>query len=137
MVPVLPLPCRKANRRIRVSLRVEHWPALDQERWRPLFTTGDVFDEKGPGAHLSPRTRSSLENTYGRWLGFLARAEPNGLDEALEDRVTRNRIMAFAHHLAETNIARSVAGQLRSNGAEAEAPHFAILTGHSPQIRLN
>src|SRR5215213_855069 len=113
MVPVLPPPCRKANRRIRVSLRVEDWPASDQEAWRALFTTGDLFDEKGPGAHLSHRTRTSLENAYGRWLGFLARTEPNGLDKALRERVTRERIMAFAHHLAETNIATSVAGQLR------------------------
>ena len=97
-----------------MSLRLEHWPALDQEAWRALFTTGDVFDESGPGAHLASRSRISLENTYGRWLGFLARAEPNGLDEALEARVTRERIMAFAQHLAETNLARTVAGQLRS-----------------------
>src|SRR5215213_9880559 len=113
MVPVLPPPCRKANRRIRVSLRVEHWPPADQERWCSLFTTGDLFDEKGPGAHLADRTRTSLENVYGRWLGFLARTEPHGLDEALGARVTRERIMSFARHLAETNIASSVAGQLR------------------------
>jgi hypothetical protein len=63
MVPVLPPPCRKANGRIRVSLRVEHWPTSDQEAWRALFTTGDLFDENGPGAHLASRTRTSLENT--------------------------------------------------------------------------
>src|SRR5215211_1679862 len=113
MVPVLPPPCRKANRHLRVSLRVEDWPAADQEAWRALFTTGDMFDEKGPGAHLADRTRTSLANVYGRWLGFLARTEPTGLDKALRERVTRERIMAFAHHLAETNIATSVAGQLR------------------------
>src|SRR5215210_4186646 len=112
--PVLPLPCRKPNRRLRVSLRVENWPAADRDAWRALFTTGDLFDETGPGAHLAPRTRTSLENAYGRWLGFLARTEPNGLDQALGARVTRERIMAFAQHLAETNIATAVAGQLRS-----------------------
>src|SRR5215218_8785616 len=111
--PVLPLPCRKANRRLRVSLRLEDWPAADRDAWRALFTTGDLFDEKGPGAHLAPRTRTSLENAYGRWLGFLARAEPHGLDEAVGARVTRERIISFALHLAETNIATSVAGQLR------------------------
>src|SRR5829696_9326360 len=114
MVAVLPPPCRTANRRLRVSLRLEHWPAADQAAWRALFTTGDVFDESGPGAHLASRSRTSLENTYGRWLGFVGRAEPNGLDQALGARVTRERILAFAHHLAETNIATSVAGLLRS-----------------------
>jgi integrase len=113
MVPIVPLPCRKPNRRIRVSLRVEHWPADDRQAWHALFTTGDLFDEKGPGAHLAPRTRTSLENVYGRWLGFLADTEPHGLEEAPGPRVTRERVMAFAQHLAQTNIASSVAGQVR------------------------
>src|SRR5215211_7941439 len=111
--PVLPLPCRKANRRMRVSLRVEHWPAADRDAWLALFTTGDLFDEQSRGAHLAPRTRTSLENVYGRWLGFLARTEPTALAEPCGARVTRERVMAFAQHLAETNIASSVAGQLR------------------------
>src|SRR5215208_6337030 len=80
--PVLPPPCRKPNRRLRVSLRVEDWPAADRDAWHALFTTGDLFDETGPGAHLAHRTRTSLENAYGRWLGFLARSEPHGLHEA-------------------------------------------------------
>lgn len=111
--PVLPLPCRKPNRRVRVSLRVEHWPAADQEAWHALFTTGDLFDEKGPGAHLANRTRTSLENVYGRWLGVLGRAEPTAFGEPLDARVTRERIVSFAQHLAQTNIGTSVAGQLR------------------------
>src|SRR5215211_6091558 len=94
--PVLPLPCRKPNRRLRVSLRVEHWPAADRDAWSALFTTGDLFDETGPGADLAHRSRTSLENAYGRWLGFLARTEPKALDEAVGARVTRERIMAFA-----------------------------------------
>jgi hypothetical protein len=102
LFPVLPLPCRKANRRLRVSLRVEDWPAADRDAWHALFTTGDLFDDKGPGSHLAPRTRTSLENAYGRWLGFLARLEPLGLDEAVGARVTRERIISFALHLAET-----------------------------------
>src|SRR5215218_2384291 len=97
--PVLPLPCRKPNRRLRVSLRVEHWPAADREAWSALFTTGDLFDETGPGAHLAHRTRTSLENACGRWLGFLAHAEPRGLKEAVGARITRERIGAFARHL--------------------------------------
>src|SRR5215218_11304296 len=110
--PVLPLPCRKANRRIRVSLRVEDWPAADRDAWRALFTTGDLFDEKGPGAHLAPRTRTSLENAYGRWLGFLARLEPHGLDEAVGARVTREQFMCYRLYLAKTNLRTSVAGEM-------------------------
>jgi integrase len=110
---VLLLPTRKPNRTVRVSLQVEHWPGADQETWHALFTTGDLFDESGSGTHLSSRTRVSLANAYGRWLGFLSTAEPHALHEPLEARVTRERIIAFAQHLAETNIGRSVASQLR------------------------
>jgi integrase len=110
----LPVPCRKANRSLRVSLRVEEWPAADQSLWSALFTTGDLFDEVGLGAHLSRSYRTALANVYGRWLGFLVRTEPSALAEPLHTRVTRERIMAFAYHLAETNIGRSVADQLRA-----------------------
>ncbi len=81
--PPLPLPSRKANRRIRVSLRLEQWPAADQQAWQALFATGDLFDEQGPGAHLATRTRTSLANEYGCWLGFLGRFEPQALDQPL------------------------------------------------------
>ncbi len=110
---VLPPPWRKPNRRLRVSVPVEHWPAADRTAWGALFTTGDLFDESGPGAHLASRTRTSLENAYGRWLGFLARADTEALGEAPGARGTRARVTSFAQHLAETNIGRSVAGRLR------------------------
>ena len=103
MVPIVPLPCRKPNRRIRVSLRVEHWPADDRQAWHALFTTGDLFDEKGPGAHLAPRTRTSIENVYGPRLGFFAHTEPHGLEEATGTRVTPERVIAFAQQIAQKN----------------------------------
>ena len=110
--PLLSSPSRKPDRRIRVSLRVEHWPDPDRQAWAALFATGDLFDDRGPGAHLADRTRTSLANAYGRWLGFLARTEPSALNQALGVRVTRERITAFAQHLAETNRGTSVASQL-------------------------
>ncbi len=111
--PPLPLPCRRPNRRVRVSLHLEQWPAADREAWQALFATGDLFDENGPGAHLASSTRAALAAEYGSWLGFLARAEPGALDEALGTRVTRERVTAFALHLAETNRGTSVASRLR------------------------
>src|SRR3954471_4475340 len=108
----LPPPSRKPNRRIRVSLPVEHWPIPDQRTWMALFATGDLFDDGGPGAHLAGRSRTALANAYGRWLGFLARTEPSALDQNLAVRVTRERITAFAQHLAETSRGTSVASQL-------------------------
>ena len=39
-ISVLPLPTRKPNRTVRVSLQVEHWPSADQEMWHAAFATG-------------------------------------------------------------------------------------------------
>jgi integrase len=62
---------------------------------------------------LAERTQTSLSNAYGRWLGFLANSQPVALAESTAARVTRDRIKAFADHLAETNRASSIASQLR------------------------
>lgn len=106
-------PRRKANRTIRVSLRVEDWPAADQALWQAAFAKGALFDESGLGAHLSTRSRTSFSNAYGRWLGYLAAFEPAALNETFEARVTRDRIVAFVKHVAETNVAASIAILLR------------------------
>jgi hypothetical protein len=45
-------------------------------------------------------------------LGFLSRSEPETLSEPAADRVTRERVTSFAHHLGETNRASSIASQL-------------------------
>jgi site-specific recombinase XerD len=101
------------NRRLRVSLRLCDWPARDRKNWAEALQSIGPFDENGPGSHLSERTRTTLLNAYGRWLGFLSRSDGRALAAPPATRATRERVTAFAHHLAETNRASSVASQLR------------------------
>jgi integrase len=104
---------RKPDRRTRIALRPENWPAIDRALWSAAFRTGELFDESGPGAHLRPRTRISLINACGRWLAFLAKNDPVALVAPPAQRLTRERIAAFCLELAQTNTGISIASLLR------------------------
>jgi integrase len=106
-------PPLKPNRRIRVALRLEDWPAEDQKRWNAAFVRAGLFEEQGVGSHLSSRTRVSLANAYGRWLGVLARHDPEALTLTAAERTTPERVHLFATILRNTNLGRSVASQIR------------------------
>lgn len=80
--------------RQRLSLPRRDWPVRDRALWDIACTQGDVF-ESGIASHLSPRSRTTIEWGYARWLGYLARAESLTLDMLPEDRVTRARVKAY------------------------------------------
>jgi hypothetical protein len=101
-------PRRKPDRRTRVALRMENWPADDRWRWHAAFVRGDIFDEAGAGAHLSSASQRAMIYAYSRWLGFLSRSDPVSLKQALEHRVTRERLVSFCELLAQTNSALSI-----------------------------
>ena len=67
----------------------------------------------GRRAHLSTRTCVSLLDAHGRWLGVLARYDPEALALTAADRTTPERVRLFATVLRETNCGRSVASQIR------------------------
>jgi hypothetical protein len=110
---IFTMPRRKPDRRTRVALQVEEWPEDDRARWVAAFVRGDIFDEAGAGAHLSSATQRGLVYAYGRWLGFLSRSDPSSLTQALDDRVTRERLVGFCELLAETNSILSIASVLQ------------------------
>jgi integrase len=111
MTDIFTRPRRHPDRRTRVSLKVEYWPSDDQTRWSNAFTKGDIF-EAGGGAHLAPSTKRAWENEYGTWLGFLKRSDAEALDEPLDARVTRDRIIGHCEVLAQTNSPYSIAARL-------------------------
>jgi integrase len=109
---IFTMPRRKPDRRTRVALRVEEWPKDDRSRWEAAFVRGDIFDGAGAGSHLSAASQRGMVYAYGRWLGFLSRSDPDSLRYALEDRVTRERLVTFCELLAQTNSAVSIASAL-------------------------
>jgi integrase/recombinase XerD len=85
------------TRRIRLYLPYEAWPKKDQHRWKAAFKVGtDLFDERGPAAHLAERTRLALQYAYGKFLAFLTARHPILLAHAPAKRVNRKIIEDYA-----------------------------------------
>ncbi len=111
--PIFGGPVRKPDRRTRVALRLEEWPEPDQAMWAAAVAAGDLFDEAAPGAHLRARTRASLMQAYGRWLGCLLQSEPAAMAQSPGARVTRDQVERYCAGLSQTNTPLSIASQVR------------------------
>ena len=61
----------------RLSLKPAAWPQPDQILWSGLFRKGHPLDEAGPLSHQSPISIAGLEESWGHWLGWVARERPD------------------------------------------------------------
>ena len=69
------------------------WPEEDRIRWEAAFKAGmDLFDDRGPAAHLAERTRLQLQYGYGKFLAFLGARHPSLLTRTPAERVNRKII---------------------------------------------
>ena len=87
---------------IRRGLRLCDWPKPDHIAWIAAIAAGDIFDGRGAAAHWAPTTRGAVIAAYGRWLGFVADSDPSILAEHPVERLTRERLLHYLDHLAET-----------------------------------
>lgn len=95
---------------------VSDWPPPDRAMWETLLRPGGPFDDRGALSHLRPTSIATLEHRYGRWLGWLARCEPEALLEPPTDRATITRLFAWLEaldHLAPMSKLMFVSGTLR------------------------
>jgi integrase len=81
-------------------LRLEMWPEADKAAWAGAFAEGDIFDGQGPAAHWAASSRRSVASGYGRWIGYLTTLEPEALNVAPAERVTRERLRRYLDHLS-------------------------------------
>jgi len=85
------------------------WPAGERVLFEAAFRTdGDLFDGRGPGAHLRPRTITTLLYGYRRWLGWVAAEDTNALALTPADRITPERVQGYVGHLRQTRNGDSV-----------------------------
>jgi integrase/recombinase XerD len=78
------------KRKTRLYLPYLEWPAADKALWNRAFEPGtDLFDDAGPGSHLSERTVPQLQYAYGKFLFFISRQHPD-----LRKRVPARRLNA-------------------------------------------
>jgi hypothetical protein len=81
------------TRTTRLYLPKSAWPEVDQSLWDGACVSGtDPFEDHGPAAHLSPRTRLQLEYAYGKFLVFVSDRHPELLKRPPAERLSRNII---------------------------------------------
>jgi integrase len=92
-------------------LPFENWPELDRQLFEAAFRApADPFNEDaGPGAHLRPRSKKTIRYGYARWLTWHVLEMPASLANPPAERVTRERIKAYAAALGQTMKPSSVA----------------------------
>jgi len=92
-------------------LPFKNWPEPDQQLFEAAFRAPtDPFDEEaGPGAHLRPRSKETIQYGYACWLAWHVREMPESLANPPAERVTRERIKAYAAALGQTMKPSSVA----------------------------
>lgn len=95
------------GRPARLHLPFDRWPAEDCRLWLAA-TDGTAPFGDAAGARLSQASEKKYLYGWRRFLGFIQISAPSALHLPLDQRLTAERIKAFAQHLAETNTPRSV-----------------------------
>jgi hypothetical protein len=95
----------------RLHLPFDQWPSADRLLWERATDDSDPFGDAA-GARLAARSQHQYLFAWRRFLGFLQIKDESALALPLAERLTKDRVRAFADHLAETNIPRSVAIQV-------------------------
>lgn len=84
---------------LRKSLPIQDWPKSDRRTWERASRSGDIFDERGPAAHWSPKYAETVVFAYGRWLGYLQGHEPKALRQPFAQRVTMDAVRGYVGRL--------------------------------------
>src|SRR5258708_40302076 len=86
------------SRSTRLYLPRSAWPELDRKLWDAAHKSGaDPFEDCGPAAHHSQRTRLQLEYAYGKFLYFLSARHTGLLARAPAERLNRQIIKEFVN----------------------------------------
>ena len=84
------------SRSARLYLLRSAWPEIDRTVWDAAHKSGtDPFEDCGPAAHYSQRTRLQLEYAYGKFLYFLSVRHTGLLARAPAERLNRQIIEEF------------------------------------------
>src|SRR5262249_38774316 len=97
--------------RPQLHLPFGQWPEADKALWRQAIADDDPFGNAA-GARLAKTTLHTRLMAWRRFLGFLAKSEPDVLNIDPRERLTVQRVQPFTRHLAETNTPYSVACQI-------------------------
>ena len=83
-------------RRVKLYLSYEAWPEQDRNRWDAAFKSGtELFDDRGPAAHLAEPTRLMLLDAYARFLAFLSTHDIGLLARTPAARIDRKIVESY------------------------------------------
>jgi integrase len=97
--------------RAKLHLPIDRWPLEDRLLWEKPTNDNDPFGE-ATGARLAERSKHQYLFAWRRFLGFVLLEDGSALVLPPAERLTKERVRAFASHLSKTNIPRSVAIQI-------------------------
>ena len=82
--------------RMRQYLPYAEWPEEDRGLWDAAFKKGErLFDDCGPGSHLSERSRQQMQYAYAKFLKFVSVRYPDRLGCDPAARVSADMIEEF------------------------------------------
>lgn len=98
-------------RKTKLHLPLDNWPIADRLLWKQATDDSDPFGAAA-GAKLADTTKAKYLFAWRRFLGFLSIDDPPALAMSPVERITKDRVRSFAHHLGKTCIPRAVAIQI-------------------------
>ena len=98
----------------RRCLPLAAWPAADRTAWEMTIRQGDLLLDDGPAAPLRPLTRHRHRQSYGRWLGWLARSGRLVPEASAGARGSREAILGYIGELQALNAPGTVLVRLQS-----------------------
>jgi integrase len=125
--------------RARLHLPFDHWPPADRRLWEQATDDSDPFFSDAAGARLAIRSKHQYLFAWRRFLGFLQIKDGSAIGLPPAERLSKERVRAFADHLAETNIPRSVAIQVDAlyKAARIMLPEHDLAWPKSLKARLH
>jgi site-specific recombinase XerD len=97
------------------------WPQHDRVAWLVALEPAGFLEAGGVAAEWSEGGRRMVVDSYGRWLTWLARTEQLDRSARPEDRVTRERVAAYAEALLVGNAPMTVQGRIGQLGRAMRA----------------
>jgi integrase/recombinase XerD len=91
---------------------MEEWPHLDRLHWQAALQAGDLLEQGGCRAEHSRYSNRAMEKGYGRWLAWLDSGCQLDDRVAPADRITPERVRAYAEHLEGENASGTVIARL-------------------------
>jgi integrase len=106
----------------RACLPIDQWPEADRRRWLRACSASDLLDDElGARSGYAHISNMKAAKGYGRFLNHLSLVEPEALDEACAERITRERVRAYVERLtAIGNSTQTILARLQELGEVAK-----------------